>query len=99
MAKILDSISVRNCYSPSTGNEVANQFIIRQRTGRGIREFFQSYRSVIAVIDENGCVTLDRDKWDYSPTTGKYRNQFLGEDIRETRKKIKQGIYALADLN
>lgn len=99
MAKILDSISVRNCYSPSTGNEVANQFIIRQRTGRGIREIFQSYRSVIAVIDENGCVTLDRDKWDYSSTTGKYRNQFLGEDIRETRKKIKQGIYALADLN
>jgi len=54
---------------------------------------------VIAVIDEEGNVTLDRYKWDYSVTTGRYRNQFLGEDIRETRKKIEQGIYTLADLN
>ena len=99
MAKFMNSISVRNCSSPSTGNEVANQFIIRQRTDKGVREIFQSYRSVIAVIDEEGNVTLDRHKWDYSVTTGRYRNQFLGEDIRETRKKIEQGIYTLADLN
>ena len=99
MAKFMNSISVRNCSSPSTGNEVANQFIIRQRTDKGVREIFQSYRSVIAIIDEEGNVTLDHHKWDYSATTGRYRNQFLGEDIRETRKKIEQGIYTLADLN
>lgn len=99
MAKVMNSISVRNCSSPSTGNEVANQFIIRQRTDKGVREIFQSYRSVIAVIDEDGNVTLDRNKWDYSVTTGRYRNQFLGEGIDETRKKIEQGIYTLADLN
>lgn len=99
MAKVLNSISVRNCYSPATGNEVANQFIIRQRTPNGVREIFQSYDSVIAVRDEKGCVILDRNKWDYSVTTGKYRNQFLGENINETRKRIERGIYVLADLN
>ena len=31
-------------------------------------------------------------KWDYSMTTGKYRNQFLGEDKKETQRKIKEGI-------
>ena len=99
MAKVMDSISVRNCSSPSTGKEVANQFIIRQRTDKGVREIFQSYYSAIAVIDEDGNVTLDRNKWDYSVTTGRYRNQFLGEGIDETRKKIEHGIYTLADLN
>ena len=99
MAKCLDSISVKNCYSPSSGKEVANQFIICHRTPNGLREIFQSYNSVIAVRDQNGHVTLDRSKWDYSVTTGRYRNQFLGENINETRRKIENGIYALADLN
>jgi len=30
---------------------------------------------------------------------GKYRNEFLREGIADTRKKIKSGEYALADLN
>ena len=29
----------------------------------------------------------------------KYRNQFLGEQIEETRSKIKNGTYKLKDLN
>jgi len=37
------------------------------------------------------------DKWDYSTTTGKYRNIFLGEDKKETERKIKDGIYTLLD--
>ena len=42
---------------------------------------------------------LDKTYWDYSTTTGKYRNQFLGETKKETEKKIKSGEYALVDLN
>ena len=80
----------------STGNEVPNQFIIVDDTGG---RTFQSYWSVIAHISADGSVTLDRNKWDYLVTTGKYRNQFLGEGIAETRKKIKSGVYTLADLN
>ena len=42
---------------------------------------------------------MDKNTWDYSRTTGKYRNEFLGEGIAETRAKIKKGIYKLWDLN
>ena len=77
----------------SLGNPAANQFVITD----GSRRIFQSYSTVIAVI-ENGKVTLDSEYWDYSATTGKYRNKFLGEGIAETRAKIKSGEYALADL-
>ena len=44
-------------------------------------------------------ITLDEQDWDYSRTTGKYRNEFLGEGIEQTRKKIKEGTYKLENLN
>lgn len=91
-----------NCYnlrSSRTGDEVPNQIVVEMLTDKGRRSVFKSYNTIIAVIDEIGCVTLDKNSWDCSVTTGKYRNQFLGENIVETRKKIKQGIYTLADLN
>ena len=60
---------------------------------------FQSYNSIIAKIMDNGQIYLDELYWDYSVTTGKYRNQFLDEGIAETRKKIEEGIYILTNLN
>lgn len=93
----------------SNGNKVANQFILSE-TG-GImgnftkRETFQSYDSVIAVVTTwadpkyGTQVELDKDCWDYSVTTGKYRNQFLGETKAQTQKKINSGEYKLANLN
>lgn len=86
-------ITVSNMDSPS-GSPVPNQFIIYTPEGT----YFQSYSSVIVFKSSKGIV-LDECKWDYSTTTGKYRNMFLGEDITETRKKIKSGEYLLADLN
>jgi len=77
------------------GNTIPNQFIIHHEGCN----FFQSYQSIIVKIDKAGQVTLDEKTWDYSVTTGRYRNQFLGEVIAETRKKIESGEYALADLN
>jgi len=76
------------------GNTTPNQFIIREDK----RTIFQSYGSIIAV-NEGGTITLDADKWDYSKTTGKYRNQFLGENKKETERKIAAGIYKLEQLN
>ena len=76
------------------GNTIANQFEIRTETA----VYFQSYRSIIAKI-EDGKTYLDSIYWDYSKTTGKYRNQFLGEDKKQTEKKIKEGIYILTNLN
>ena len=77
------------------GNSVPNQFIARTDKGR----YFQSYKSIIVFIDIDGNVTLDKNKWKFSKTTGFYRNQFLGESLSETRKKIKSGEYKLDDLN
>jgi hypothetical protein len=89
----LPKIRIENMLS-SSGREVPNQFILTfDKT-----VVFQSYKSVIA-MQVGGQTILDKNKWDYSVTTGKYRNQFLGEGIAETRKKIASGEYVLADLN
>lgn len=78
------------------GNKTANQFEVRDDQGN---IYFQSYDTIIAKVDNQGKTTLDAKMWDYSTTTGKYRNQFLGESKAETLKKIKSGEYKLADLN
>lgn len=77
------------------GNKIANQFILR--TDKGV--FFQSYDSIIAFIPNIGQIELDKYYWDYSKTTGKYRNMFLGENKKETEQKIKEGKYKLTNLN
>lgn len=75
---------------------VANQFIIKDDYGN---MFFQSYESIIVKRARDGAITLDETYWDYSRTTGKYRNAFLEESKAETERKIKEGEYTLADLN
>jgi len=77
-----------------SGREVANQFIIYGDDFTA----FQSYNSVI-VKRCAGKIYLDKETWDYSSTTGKYRNLFLGETKAETERKIKSGQYILTDLN
>jgi hypothetical protein len=91
-----------------TGRAVANQFIITVDCSMDdiavAGRYFQSYESIIAFIPKHykgntNKVLLDINKWDYSTTTGKYRNQFLGENKRETERKIKSGEYVLTNLN
>tara|TARA_R110001592_G_scaffold38782_1_gene127831 strand:+ start:36 stop:320 length:285 start_codon:yes stop_codon:yes gene_type:complete len=88
------NMKVYNMESPN-GNKVANQFEIYTDEGK----YFQSYKSIIAFIDNNGKVFLDDYYWDYSRTTGKYRNMFLNNNIDEAREKIKSGEYELKNLN
>lgn len=76
------------------GKKVANQFIIED----GDAEFFQSYNSIIAKR-EGGKVYLDERYWNYSVTTSRYRNYFLGETTKETQRKIDDGTYTLCNLN
>ena len=78
------------------GNPTIYQYIINDGKGN---EFFQSYSTVIARSDVAGNITLDENHWNYSRTTGQYRNQFLNEGIDDTRSKIDSGVYALANLN
>ena len=88
------NIKVLNMTSPQ-GNKIANQFVIATPEG----SYFQSYNSVIAFINNEGRVFLDKNKWDYSTTTGKYRNIFLGEKKDLTEKRINNNNYVLIDLN
>jgi hypothetical protein len=90
----------------SKGNKVPNQFIITLNTGDANyafnTQYFQSYHTIIAkkTLGNGRCIIyLDRNKWDCSKTTGRYRNQFLGESKAETQKKIDSGEYILTDLN
>ena len=87
--------TVQNMKSKN-GNSIPNQFEIFTKTGK----YFQSYSTTIAYIPVDGSpIQLDREKWDYSTTTGKYRNMFLRETKKETERKIKSGEYILTDLN
>ena len=90
----MNYIKVENMTGTS-GREVPNQFIIQANEGR----YFQSYSSIIAFKPLSGPICLDENKWDYSKTTGKYRNQFLRETKAETQRKIDSGVYKLVDLN
>ena len=86
-------VKVRNMKSNS-GRSVANQFEIETDDAT----YLQSYDSIIAkrMI---GVVYLDEYYWDYSVTTGRYRNMFLGETKKETQAKIDSGEYILTNLN
>lgn len=62
--------------------------------------YFQSYDSIIAFKPNGtGKIKLDNYFWNYSRTTGKYRNQFLNEDTSLTRAKIENKEYILTNLN
>lgn len=90
-------MKVKNMISNS-GNAVANQFII---TDYDVR-WFQSYDSIIVMVKRESnstSVYLDERYWDYSRTTGRYRNLFLGETKKETEARINSGEYRLCNLN
>ena len=79
-------------------NNIPNQFIIYDDN----KTYFQSYKSIIVKIErlEDKVVTyLDPVYYNYSRTTSKYRNAFLGESTKEIESKIKQGVYILQELN
>ena len=91
----VNKMKVQNMTS-NNGNKIANQFIIYDND----KTYFQSYKSIIVMKDNvNNKIYLDDYYWDYSTTTSKYRNIFLGEKKKETQKKIKEGIYILTNLN
>lgn len=96
-------MKVENMKSERTGKAVANQFVITDNEHNAV--WFQSYASVIALVN-NGVLLLDKNKWDYSRTTAKYRNAFVAayynskyasaEGIKEG---IKEGKIIMTELN
>lgn len=95
MKALTKTVKVENMNSPKSGYPVANQY--RIWTADGV--YFQSYRTLIAFAPYIGKKVLDINDWDYSRTTMKYLNEFLGHNVAETRKRIKSGEYKLEDLN
>lgn len=88
-------VKVRNMKSNS-GRSVANQFEIETDDAT----YLQSYDSVIVKkAHKENRVYLDKYYWDYSVTTGRYRNMFLGENKSVTQMKIDSGEYILTNLN
>jgi hypothetical protein len=89
MAKVENIIS-------NNGNSIPNQFIIYEDNGDIT---FQSYNSIICQI-RNGALGYDKivvfgSDWDYSTTTGKYRNKFLmdnGLSILATKKDVLEAL-------
>ena len=70
------------------GNGAMNQFVI-YADGKVI---FQSYNSIIAVVDKaNKSIELGSD-WDYSVTTGKHRNIFFRDYVNIPDLASKKGI-------
>ena len=83
-------MKVQNMTS-SSGNKVANQFLVYADDGI----YFQSYDTMIVFQPSgfNGItnpIQLDTNAWNYSVTTGKYRNLFLGEKKAETEQELKK---------
>ena len=92
--KTMKAPTVLNMKS-SKGNKVPNQFIIWTDE----EQFFQSYQTIIGRRDNEGNVSLDKNRWDYSVTTSKYRNQWLGMNTKEIKKAIDDGTIQLVNLN
>lgn len=83
----------------SSGKPAKDQYVVYHDDGSTA---FVSYGTTIAVRPADYPKTrikLDKWKWNYSITTARYRNRFLGEATAQTRKRIQNGQYELVDLN
>ncbi len=72
----------------NNGRNVPNQFIIKYTENNKNYEIFQSYSSMILKW-ENGVLIEVGVDWDYSRTTGKYRNLLIGMDKKQFNKILK----------
>ena len=80
-------VKVRNVYN--NGREVPNQFEIFYEENNKHYKIFQSYEIMI-IKWENGIIVEVGDKWDYSRTTGKYRNILTNTIKKEFEKMLKE---------
>lgn len=86
---------IKNLYT-NNGNIANNQYIIVD----GNKTIFQSYESIIVVIDnDNHSIVFGKD-WKYSNTTNKYRIKFMESmgfrnlaTTKEIEKAFKDGYY------
>ena len=79
----MKNLQVENVYN--NGRNVPNQFEIYYEKDNKNYKVFQSYSSMI-IKWENGKIIEIGNNWDYSRTTGKYRNLLTGTTKKEFEK-------------
>jgi len=106
----MKKVKVQSLTSPRTGNPVANQFTIEEKTkGKSILTF-QSYNTIICKListNKKNTIILDIDALNYSRTTSKYLYSFLdsfshlnyGIRKKEILKAIKNKEIQTKNLN
>lgn len=75
----------------NNGRSVPNQFIICYKKNNKKYKIFQSYASMILKW-ENGVLIEVGLGWDYSRTTGKYRNLMTGMNKKQFEKMLKNNF-------
>ena len=83
----MKNLKVQNVYN--NGREVTNQFEIYYSEDNKYYKIFQSYSNMI-IKWENGRIIEVGSNWDYSKTTGKYRNLLTGMDKKAFEKMLKE---------
>ena len=86
----ITEISVNNMIS-STGKNVPNQYNIFIYCEDGVYNCFYSYDSLIMVLKNGNIVKVGKD-YNYSSTTGKYRNKFINMNLKELDTYIKNNM-------
>ena len=71
---------------------------LKDNTNGNVARYLVSYETVVAGWEEGEGIVLD-PKWEYSRTTMKHVNLFLGCNAQEIRAKIKSGAYKVKNLN
>lgn len=74
---------INNC------REVPNQFEIFYENNNKYYKIFQSYQSMI-IKWGNGLIIEIGSNWNYSRTTGKYRNLLTGMDKKQFEKMLNE---------
>lgn len=101
--KLSQFVSVKPMYSRG-GNPCANQQIMSDPHGEtfvsyGTKIAYRSHEKYGVGSEKRHKIILDENYWNFSRTTGKYRNEFLGFGTEDCRKGIKDGTIKLANLN
>ena len=71
------------------GRQVPNQIEIFYEDNNKYYKIFQSYNSMIIKWENSKIIEVGKD-WDYSKTTGKYRNLLTRKNKKEFEKMLKE---------
>lgn len=82
----MKNLKVRNIYY--NYRNVPNQFLISYEENGKNYEVFQSYNSMIIKWENEKIIEIGNN-WNYSRTTGKYRNLVTGMNKKELEKMLK----------